>query len=199
MCYGLRVNPVRLFLLASVCLLAIPHAGAQAPTGNAYDPERPALVAFAFDGFKSGVDERRARGDAEEKLLERFGKPARTESTTQGEHYGPVRTKYWYYDGLEIVSAQPVGASDTWLRKIILTSPDRKLKFDLSIGTKRSQFLATLGPPYDPSGAKFGSFVYYADDYWSKGGVAYASHAGVEISFDQHDRAEKIVWDYYAD
>jgi hypothetical protein len=198
MCYGLRVNPLRLFLLASVCLLAIPHAGAQAPTANAHDPERPALVAFAHDGFAPGM--RVARGDAKEKLLQRFGKPkptGRVQSTIEGGRAGPTRTMYLYYDGLEIRLGQVVGDSNIWLRKIILTNPGYKLKFGLSIGAKRSQFLAVLGPPNDPSSTKFGSLVYYSEYYGSENGVPAASRSRVDISFDQEDQAQKIVWEYF--
>jgi hypothetical protein len=204
MCYGLRVSLGRLFLLAPVCLLAIPHAVAQAPTANAYDPERPALVAFAFDGFKPGIGERSATGDAKERLLERFGKPPptdRVQSTIQGEpgDLGLFYTKYWYYDGLEIRLAQRVEASRTWIRKIILTSAAYKLKFGLSIGTEKSRFLETLGPPNPGVKRTASVLVYRSTAYLDEESFVYGSHAKIHISFDQHDRAEKIVWEYYPD
>lgn len=168
------------------------------------EPQRPELVAFAFDGFEPGIGQHSTTGDAKERLLERFGKPPptdRVQSTIQGEpgDVGLFYTKYWYYDGLEIRLAQRVEAPRTWIRKIILTSAAYKLKFGLSIGTEKSRFLETLGPP-DP-GVKLTAsvLVYGSTAYLGEESFVYGSHASIHILFDQQDRAEKIVWDYYAD
>jgi hypothetical protein len=170
------------------------------------EPERPELMAFAHDGFTPGMHI--GNGDAKEKVLRRFGKPNptdRVQSTIQGEPrtVGLFYTKYWYYDGLEIRLGQPVGATNTWVRQIILTSPDYRLKFGLSIGAKRSQFLAVLGAPYQPSWRvkPTGDSLIYSSEYeGSEDGVAIATRSRVHIFFDDEYRAEKIVWEYlYSD
>jgi hypothetical protein len=162
---------------------------------TAPEPERPALSVFGFDGFEPGIGTRIAPRHAKETVLQRFGKPNPTDrvlSTIESDRFGLVQTTYWYYDGLEIwITQQPPGSSGSWLRKIILTSPAYKLKFGLSIGAKRSQFLATLSPPDRAGGKSFGSLDYFV----SRG----LSGARVQILFDQEDRAEKIVWEYSTD
>jgi hypothetical protein len=168
-------------------------------TTNAYDPQRPALVVFAFEGLDSDLDPRSTKDDVEERLLQRFGQPNRVQAATGGDRFGPIQTKFWHYEGLQIQTGQYVGESRTWIRKITLTGAAYKLKFGLSIGAKKDQFLEKLGPP-DPSVKPTShSLTYFSDYYWSEGGVAFASHAEVQIFFDQQGRGEKITWRYFAD
>ena len=117
-------------LLGGLLYLTIAAAGS-------YDPERPELVAFGFDGFEPGINRLISEGDAKEKLLRRFGEPQQVESTTQWEHAGLIQTKTWHYEGLTIVTMRPVDSSQHWLRKITLTSPVYPLKFGLSIGANK--------------------------------------------------------------
>ena len=184
------VTHLRVFPLLCFALLGATHAD---------DAQHARLLAFAFDGLEAGINKRSARGDAEKKLLERFGRPDRSESTTQWEGDGLFQTKYWQYEGLEIRISQPVAALETWFLKIILKSSAYNPKFGLSIGAKKSKFLQELGRSGLRVKPTSNSLVYTISDSWSKGGVAFTSHAGVEIFFDQEDHAEKIVWDYYAD
>jgi hypothetical protein len=162
--------------------------------------ERSALSVFGFAPFEPDIGRSIAKGDAKEKLLQHLGKPNPTDrvrSTIQWGRGGYTQTKYWYYDGLEIWLDQPAGASRTWIQTIILRSGAYKLKFGLSIGTKKSQFLATLGPPYRTPTPQ--SLLYSSHYYGSEDGVPVASHSKIEIFFDQEDRAERIVWKYFVD
>jgi hypothetical protein len=222
------MNAIRVRLLVLVCFFTAIYNAKQTPTvaadelsleadmelrtessteETAPEPERPALSVFGFDGFEPGIGTRVAPRHAKENVLQRFGKPNPTDrvlSTIESDRFGLIQTTYWYYDGLEIwITQQPPGSASSWFRKIILTSPAYKLKFGLSIGVKRDQFLATLGPPYRrPSVVKptaENPLIYYSDYEWSDNDVAIGSHSGVEIFFDQQDRAEKIVWEYYSD
>ena len=153
------------------------------------EPERPELMAFAFEGL--GIDPQGTGDDLEEKLIQRFGEPNRIQYTSGGDRWGPTQTNFWHYDGLLIRTEQYVGASRVWIRTIKLTSAAYKLKFGLSIGAKRSQFLATLDPPNRTGSKSSGSLDYFV----SRG----LSGARVQILFDHEDRAEKIMWEYSTD
>lgn len=140
-------------LLPVLCLALLGASGAD-------DAQRLRRVAFAFDGLEAGINERNTRSDAEKKLLERFGRPDRSESTTQWKGDGLFQTKYWRYEGLEIRMSRPVAASDTWFLKTILHSPAYTLRFGLSIGAKKSKFLQELGRPDSRAKPRSHSLIY---------------------------------------
>jgi hypothetical protein len=191
-----KLKPVAAAAVEEPSLKAVMEIRTESSTEETVtEPERPALSVFGFDGFEPGIGARAARRHAKENVLQRFGKPNPTDrvlSTIGSDRCGPTQTTYWYYDGLEIwITQQPPGSSISWIRKIILTSPAYQLKFGLSIGAKRSQFLATLGPPNRAGSKSVGSLDYFV----SRG----LSGARVQILFDQQDRAEKIMWEYSTD
>lgn len=149
------------------------------------DPNRPGLVDFAFDGFEPSIGH--GEGKAIEKIYYRFGQARHVEVRLEPDDREPGVTnevKTWHYDGLEIITSGSVLTLGRWIDKITLTSPKYKLKFGLSIGARREDFLAKLGRPSNEGPKAMG--------YW-------AQHTVVNIWFDEEDRAEKITWEYFAD
>ncbi len=164
-----------------------------------YDSERPDLVAFAFDGFEPGIATLISKGDAREKILQRFGQPRTVETQTEPDREPGIvnEVETWRYEGLEIITSRPTYGSRRWLKRITLTSPSYKLKFGLSIGSPKEAFIKRLGPP-NPWRSKPNVFEYPTAYYGAEGSVAVGGSLSLYIYFDKRNRAEKIVWRYGA-
>jgi hypothetical protein len=161
-----------------------------------YDPERPDLVAFAYDGFDPGINRSIGGGDADKKILQRFGQPRLVECRLEPEKREPVivnEVKTWHYDGLEIVTTGSVKSLARGIEQISLTNPAYKLKFGLKIGSPKAAFIKRLGRPWreEPRLIQYPA-IYHA----SSEGVAFVSEPELDIEFDAKDRAKKITWTY---
>ena len=164
-----------------------------------YDPERPELVAFGFDGFDPGINRLLGGENTTERIFQRFGQPRRVESRQEPDRREPggiSEIKTWHYDGLEIITSGWVGYPEQWLKKITLTSPKYKLKFGLAIGAPKEAFIRRLGPPQPSKKKVSDSIGYSAYIYKSEEGAVFVSHSVVNIWFDKEDRAKKITWTY---
>ena len=166
---------------------------------------RSNLVGFGFDGFDPGINRSISARDTKEKLVQRFGEPRTLEMREEPDKRDPtvlhIEVYTWQWEGLEIITARPIlykgyDKPYQWITKITLNSPNYRLKFRLSIGTHRKEFIEKLGEPSN-QGPK--AIAYSMDYYKQERGVTVASHPVVNIWFDGNDRAEKIVWTYHAD
>lgn len=159
------------------------------------------LLPFAYDGFEPGIHRSISRGDARERLIERFG-PAlrRNEKIIPGVHPElNEKIETWYYDGLEIELSSTVNSDNRGIKRILLTSGEFKLKGGISIGSSRNEVISILGDPDLNAGYILTDPLKYKVDYHNiesstdrKSSVY--SHIEVNIKLDAHSRVEKILW-----
>ncbi len=168
-------------------------------------PARVDLSAFLFDPFKPGIERLIGKADADEKILKRFGKPLRVETRLERERLGPgvaAEVKIWSYEGLQIVTEGAAGAAQRWIRQVTLTSPKQSLKFDLTIGSRRDQFVTALGSPRIDSWYTRTTPIAYAavyrdtENFAKQRQIDVYTASRVKIFFGKNARADKIVWDY---
>jgi hypothetical protein len=168
-------------------------------------PARVDLSMFLFDPFEPGIDRLIGKADANEKILRRFGKPLRVETRLERDRLGPgvaAEVKIWSYEGLQIVTEGAAGGGQHWIRQVTLTSSKPSLKFDLTIGSPREQFVAALGSPRIDSWYTRTTPIGYAavyrgtESFGEQKQIDVYTTSRVKIFFDKNARANKIVWDY---
>ena len=138
----LRTTIAHLFLL---------FACAQSTAAANYDEVKRAspLQQFAMDPFKESLGYPPIFFSNKSKVLERFGTPIKEESSKDPDRqFDEIMTSYYLqYDGLSFSIIESEDQLHSWIETIEVTGNAHALKYDVGIGSKRSEIV----PLFEPS------------------------------------------------
>ena len=192
-------------MVMSLVLFGLSTAVCLGETSYATGERQTSLILFAHHPFVPPMPYKNEIGDYNPLVPQRFGTPRKKEERHNVPDYRDPTTNLtiytFQYEGLVITTFGPESKGrkpkNTWIDTIVLSSPKYQLVGGLQIGAPKKAFLDYLDAP---GGEQYKSkLVYYAEDFEYRGDVNFHIWVRVTIEFDNHQRANKIVWAHLAD
>ena len=191
--------------IASFFLL---FACAQNTAAANYDEVKRAspLQQFAMDPFKESQGYIPVFFNNKSELIERFGTPIKEESSKFPDRTSDAMLTNYYlqYDGLAFGIIEGEDKKHSWIEEFEITGNAYALKYELGIGSKRSDIVTLFEPKvYAKSNPMhlYGEVIGYWADYKDKSGQPKWVVADINVTFyfDATDRVERIVLGSYSD
>ena len=170
-------------------------------TAAEYDEVRKAspLQQFAMDPFKESEGQIPIFFNNKSKLLDRFGMPIKEESSKFPDRTSDAMLTYYYlqYDGLSFSIVESEDQMHSWIETIEITGNSYALKYELGIGSRRSDIVTLFEPkvhaesnPMDIYAKIVGYWANAKDDLGNP--VWVNSEIDISIEFDETDVVTKI-------
>lgn len=182
------------FLLLLTCM--------QSTAETNYDEVKRAspLQQFAMEPFKESLGFRPIMFIDKSEVLERFGTPIKEESTKGPDpQFGEMMTYYdLQYDGFSFGIIESEDQLHSWIDTFEITGDAHALKYDVEIGSKRSEIVTLFEPSDNYAEADpmrlSASVVGYWANFKDQSGEPIWVHVTFDISidFDASDVVSKI-------
>ena len=195
-------------LRTAIASLFLIFAYTLCPAAAEYDEVKKAspLQQFAMDPFKESLGYSPIFINNKSTLLERFGTPIKEESSQYPDRTSDAMLTNYYlqYDGLSFGISESEDQKHSWIDTIQITGNAYALKYELGIGSKRSDIVTLFEPKvYAKSNPMHinATIVGYWADYKDQSGDPVWVHAEIDVTihFDASDLVEKIVLETFSD
>lgn len=106
------------------------------------------LQAFALDPFEKPIGDSKGSVGERAKLLERFGRPNKQESSRFPDRTSDLMLTYMFlqYDGVAFHVIEDEDHKHSWIERIEITGNSHALKYGLHIGSTRSAVISLFQP-----------------------------------------------------